>query len=89
MSEQATITLTPETPLTPVQIEQIARNQARVELSDSARDAISLCRSRLESVLDDGLPHYGINTGFGSLSRKQLDPSATPLTSTLPSSARL
>jgi histidine ammonia-lyase len=75
MSDQAPIILSPETPLTPEQTEQVARHQARVELSDTARDAISLCRTRLESVLDDGLPHYGINTGFGSLSRKQIDPS--------------
>jgi histidine ammonia-lyase len=28
----------------------------------------------LEAVLNDGLPHYGINTGFGSLSNKRIEP---------------
>ncbi len=74
MSENATITLTHDAAPTPNQVEQVARHGARVELSESGADAITRCRSQLEKVLDDGLPHYGINTGFGSLSRKQIQP---------------
>ncbi|MFG0314897.1 MAG: aromatic amino acid lyase, partial [Phycisphaerales bacterium] len=72
MTENATITLTHDTALTPSQVEQVARHSARLELSESGADAINRCRTQLEKVLDDGLPHYGINTGFGSLSRKQI-----------------
>lgn len=72
MTDFAPITLHPENPLTPTQIEQVARHHARVELSGSAAEAVTRCRTQLEKVLDDGLPHYGINTGFGSLSRKQI-----------------
>ncbi|MFG0245274.1 MAG: histidine ammonia-lyase [Phycisphaerales bacterium JB052] len=74
MSEPNHIVLTPNAPLSLEQIESVARQRARVELSNQARDTIAACRARLESVLDDGLPHYGINTGFGSLSRKQIQP---------------
>ncbi len=74
MSDTAPITITPDTPLTPSQIEQVARSGVKVALAPSASDAITRCRSLLEQVLDDGLPHYGINTGFGSLSRKQIQP---------------
>jgi histidine ammonia-lyase len=76
MSEVSTIYLKPDTTLTPAQIESVARSPfTTVQLGEGSRDAISACRQRLESVLDDGLPHYGINTGFGSLSRKQINPS--------------
>lgn len=69
------IALSPNQPLTPEQIESVARApHIRVQLSDSARAAIRTCRSGLETVLGDGLPHYGINTGFGSLSRQQIQP---------------
>jgi histidine ammonia-lyase len=74
MTDFAPIKVHPDSPLTPPQIEQVARHHARVELMGSAADAVNRCRTLLEMVLDDGLPHYGINTGFGSLSRKQIQP---------------
>ncbi|MHA7813127.1 MAG: histidine ammonia-lyase [Phycisphaerales bacterium] len=73
MSQAAPLSLSPSTPLTPEQIEQAARHGTKVELTDGAAQAIQRCRAQLEKVLDDGLPHYGINTGFGSLSRKQIE----------------
>ncbi|MEZ6165478.1 MAG: aromatic amino acid lyase [Phycisphaerales bacterium] len=75
MTDQSPVTIFPDAPLSPVQIESVARSGTGVRLSDDARESIIACRARLESVLGDGLPHYGINTGFGSLSRKQIDPS--------------
>ncbi len=66
--------LTPDAALTPSDIGDVARNARRVELAESACLAITACRTRLESVLNDGLPHYGINTGFGSLSQQQIAP---------------
>lgn len=67
------ITLCPSTPLTPSLVESCARTQIKIRLSDEANERIRASRVRLETVLDDGLPHYGINTGFGSLSRTQID----------------
>jgi len=72
MPTKAPITLHPNQTLTPTEIQSVARGDRTVLLSDESRNAISVCRKRLESVLDDGLPHYGINTGFGSLSRQQI-----------------
>lgn len=74
MSDQTQVKLDPGQPLNPTQIEAVARGNASVKLTDAARESVTACRTRLESVLGDGLPHYGINTGFGSLSRKQIQP---------------
>jgi histidine ammonia-lyase len=68
------IILSPTQPLTAAEVESVARHHRRVDLSAESQSAISQCRSRLESALDDSLPHYGVNTGFGSLSQKQIAP---------------
>jgi histidine ammonia-lyase len=63
----------PHAPLTPPQVAQIARDHARLELTPDARHAIAAGRSALERTLGDGQPHYGINTGFGSLSNQRIN----------------
>src|SRR5262249_40122051 len=45
-----------------------------VELSDAARRATLASRAVVDATLRNGLPLYGINTGFGSLSRAQIAP---------------
>lgn len=50
----------------------MARRKVPVELSPHGRDAIAASRRRLETLIDDGRPHYGINTGFGSFSRQRI-----------------
>jgi len=67
-----TIIITPNLTLTPSMVAAVARNSAQVQLSDESAAQISHCRSGLESVLNDGLPHYGMNTGFGSLANKSI-----------------
>ncbi|MCC5824076.1 MAG: histidine ammonia-lyase [Phycisphaerales bacterium] len=67
------ITLRPNAPLTPPQIVDIARTGARVDLDPAARRVITACRAALDRSLDDGRPHYGINTGFGSLANQRID----------------
>ncbi len=74
MSDHTPVSLSPAQPLTPAQIERVARLSTPVAMSPMAQEAVAACRTRLESVLGDGLPHYGINTGFGSLSRQQIQP---------------
>jgi histidine ammonia-lyase len=49
------------------QIEAVARGEARVELAPRARERVRAARRLVEARLDDGEPHYGINTGFGTL----------------------
>jgi histidine ammonia-lyase len=50
----------------------VARGMRPVALSTAAEKALAASRARLESVLDDGEAHYGINTGFGSFSRVRI-----------------
>ncbi len=69
-----TITITPDLVLTPKMVTAVARSNAAIELSPDSIAQIKHCRSSLESVLSDGLPHYGINTGFGSLSNQRIAP---------------
>ncbi|HPO92527.1 MAG TPA: histidine ammonia-lyase [Phycisphaerales bacterium] len=61
-------------PLSPTAVAQAARHGATVVLADAARRQIEASRQRLESVLGDGLAHYGVNTGFGSFSRQRIAP---------------
>lgn len=58
--------------LTIVEVEQVARGGRRVELGREAMRNLEGGRRALESVLGDGLAHYGINTGFGSFSRQRI-----------------
>ncbi len=60
------------TPLTPEEVERVARAGAKVRLSGASLKAMAASRSRLEAVLKDGEPYYGINTGFGSFSRQRI-----------------
>lgn len=69
-----TITITPDLTLTPKMVTAVARHNATIKLSTESIEQIKHCRSSLESVLSDGLPHYGINTGFGSLSNQRIAP---------------
>src|ERR1043165_1904570 len=57
-------------PLGIADVEQVARTGRRVEVGAVQRIAAS--RAVIDRVLGDGLPHYGINTGFGSLSSKRI-----------------
>lgn len=58
--------------LTPAMVEAVARGKIKVELAPAGRAKIDAGRRSLESLLSDGLPHYGINTGFGSFSRQRI-----------------
>jgi histidine ammonia-lyase len=61
--------------LAPAQVESVARHGARVELAPQARERMQASRAVIDAHLSDGEAHYGINTGFGSLSRKRIDAS--------------
>ncbi len=59
--------------LTPADVESVARGGARVRLAGGASAAMKRSRRAVEACLTDGDAHYGINTGFGSLSRQRID----------------
>ncbi|CAG0983733.1 histidine ammonia-lyase [Phycisphaerales bacterium] len=52
----------------------VARANGVVTLAAAARAAMMRSRAVVESQLVDGGAHYGINTGFGSLSRQRVAP---------------
>ncbi|MEM1331495.1 MAG: histidine ammonia-lyase [Planctomycetota bacterium] len=61
-------------PLAAAQVADVARRGARVRLGDAARAGLDHAAELVQACLDDGEPHYGINTGFGSLSRSRVGP---------------
>ena len=53
--------------LTLAQVEAVARDRVRVRLDAAAAEGIRTSRTLLESLIEDGTPVYGVNTGFGRL----------------------
>jgi histidine ammonia-lyase len=53
--------------LTPPQVIQVARNDARVALAASAREAMESSAAVVERLISSDEPVYGVSTGFGSL----------------------
>ncbi len=61
-------------PLTFDAVIAVARHARPVRLADTAIPPINRARAVVDHHLSDGQAHYGINTGFGSLSRQRIDP---------------
>ncbi len=61
-------------PLAIAQVVCVARHGQRVELSDAARETVLAARTAVDAVAAGEAPVYGVNTGFGSLSRHRIDP---------------
>jgi len=59
-------------PLTIGDVAHVARAGQPVEIGPKATAQLRTARAVIESHLNDGQPHYGINTGFGSLSRVRI-----------------
>jgi histidine ammonia-lyase len=64
-------------PLTIDEVVQVARDGRRAELSSDAADAVTAARGIVEAAAGGADPVYGINTGFGSLSRVRVEPEET------------
>lgn len=59
-------------PLTIADVVAVARNNARVVLSDTATQRIGASRAVIENLANDSRPHYGVSTGFGALAKVQI-----------------
>lgn len=59
-------------PLDITGVEQVARQDRPVAFTASALDVMKASRASLEAALAGGRAIYGVNTGFGSLSRQRL-----------------
>ena len=53
--------------LTLAQIEAVAHERAAVRLHDDAKALVRRSRATLERLLEEGVPMYGVTTGFGRL----------------------
>ncbi len=62
-------------PLTIADVLAVAREQRPVALSDAARGNLQAARAVIEETIEAGQVIYGLNTGFGSLSRQRVEPS--------------
>lgn len=61
-------------PLSIESVAGVARMNRRVVVAPQSISAMRRSRKVVEDHLHDGTPHYGINTGFGSLSQKSIGP---------------
>ncbi|MFH1812125.1 MAG: histidine ammonia-lyase [Pseudomonadota bacterium] len=55
------------------QVEQVARQGARVTLGDDARERMTRSRALVERLAHGTKPVYGLNTGFGALAEIRID----------------
>ena len=62
-------------PLTAAQVGAVADNKSTVILDNKTADRIAATRTALETKTAGGATHYGINTGFGSFSRRRIEDS--------------
>ncbi len=63
-----------DAPLTRHDVVQVARFDARVELSAAALERIDAAREIIDGLAADSRPHYGISTGFGALANTAIAP---------------
>ncbi len=59
-------------PLTIAAVHAVAHAQVRVELAPPARERMLISRKAVEAACSSDEPRYGINTGFGSLSKQRI-----------------
>ncbi|MHA7180635.1 histidine ammonia-lyase [Arthrobacter sp. MDB2-24] len=59
-------------PLSPADVVAVARHGSPVELAPEALAAMAASRAVIDSLVDDGTPHYGVSTGFGALATKHI-----------------
>lgn len=59
-------------PLTPAQVEDVARGRTPVALSAGVVERMQRSRAVVEQRAADSRAHYGINTGFGALARQRI-----------------
>lgn len=61
-----------DAPLSRADVVAVARDSARVEISEAALGRVAASREVIERLADDSRPHYGVSTGFGALANVQI-----------------
>ncbi|XVS63614.1 histidine ammonia-lyase [Actinosynnema sp. CA-299493] len=70
---QQPVQLGPE-PLTREDVHAVARGDARVEITEAAREAVTTARAHIERLATAEQPTYGVSTGFGALAVRHIPP---------------
>ena len=60
--------------LTMEQVVEVARNGAKIEISQEALTKMAATRAHIESLAKADVPIYGISTGFGALANRHIAP---------------
>ncbi|NKE35001.1 histidine ammonia-lyase [Natronococcus sp. JC468] len=60
--------------LAPEDVAAVARDGARIEVAETARERVRESRARVEDVIESGEAVYGLNTGFGELVDERIPP---------------
>ncbi|KOX20959.1 histidine ammonia-lyase [Saccharothrix sp. NRRL B-16348] len=61
-------------PLTRDDVHAVARGDARVEITEAAREAVTTARAHIERLATADQPTYGVSTGFGALAVRHIPP---------------
>ncbi|MFT7841335.1 histidine ammonia-lyase [Saccharothrix sp. BKS2] len=61
-------------PLTRADVHAVAREDARVEITDAAREAVTAARAHIDRLATADEPTYGVSTGFGALAVRHIPP---------------
>jgi histidine ammonia-lyase len=61
-------------PVTPEDVQRVARGGAGVRLSDDALAEIAAGRKVIDELAEDDQAHYGVSTGFGALATVHIPP---------------
>ncbi|WP_367135439.1 histidine ammonia-lyase [Saccharothrix sp. HUAS TT1] len=61
-------------PLTREDVHAVARADARVEITEAAREAVTTARAHIERLATAEQPTYGVSTGFGALAVRHIPP---------------
>ncbi|MFD7654430.1 histidine ammonia-lyase [Actinosynnema sp. NPDC059797] len=61
-------------PLTRADVHAVAREGARVEITDAAREALTAARAHIDRLATADRPTYGVSTGFGALAVRHIPP---------------
>ncbi len=70
------VELHPARPLTEADLVAVARNDARVVLSDASLQLLTQARSHVDDLAAGDVPVYGISTGFGALATRNIPPAS-------------
>ena len=56
------------------QLVAVARHGVQVTIAEAARSRVVQCRAVIERLLSEGVPAYGVTTGFGALQDRTVQP---------------